>query len=113
MFVTFSLRNPDKDYTDFFVTLRGNALNWWHFIEQTCVVTTYRDADTLAKLLIPHIEKTDSVLVAQITPHEFQGWLPKEAWDWLTDVSNTLNPQLTLASLNDLPPLDFPPLKGK
>jgi hypothetical protein len=104
LLVTFSLRNANKDYTDFFVTLRGNALNWWHFIEQTCVVTTYRDPDALARLLIPHMEKTDSLLVTQITPHQFQGWLPQEAWDWLGDVSNTLNAQLTTGQI-------FKPLK--
>jgi hypothetical protein len=27
----------------------------------------------------PHIEATDSLLVAELTPYDFQGWLPKEA----------------------------------
>jgi len=91
--VTFSLRNPDRDYSQFFVNLRGNAQQWWHFIEQSCVVTTYHDVDTFAKLLVPHIENTDSLLVVEITPHNFQGWLPKEAWEWLHKVSDLKNSQ--------------------
>jgi hypothetical protein len=102
--VTFSLRNPNKDYSQFLVTLRGNAQQWWHFIEQSCVVTTFHDVDTYSKLLLPHIEKTDSLLVVEITPNQFQGWLPKEAWDWLKQVSDQKNAQLALPWAALLPP---------
>ena len=104
LLVTFSLRNQFKDYTSFFVALRGNALNWWHFIEQTCVVSTNHDADSFASQLVPHIETTDSVLVVEIKPHQFQGWLPKAAWDWLTDTSHIIAPQLPLPSFLLPPP---------
>ena len=95
LLITFSLRNPMKNYGQFFVNLRGNALQWWHFIEQTCVVATYLDVNAYSAMLVPHIEKTDSVLVTEITPFQFQGWLPKEAWDWLNTVSKTAT-QLSL-----------------
>lgn len=86
--VTFSLRNPQKNYDPFFVAVRGNALQWWHFIEQSCVVTTNRALHDYVGQLLPHIEETDSLLVVEITPHQFQGWLPQQAWDWLNGVSD-------------------------
>ena len=92
LLVTFSLRNQNKDYNDFFVALRGNAIQWWHFIEQTCVVATEHDANKYGLLLSPHIETTDSLLVAEIKPHQFQGWLPQTAWDWLNKVSDVIQP---------------------
>lgn len=85
--VTFSLRNPNRDYDPFYVAVRGNALQWWHFIEQSCVVTTNYDVNTFAQKLLPYIEKTDSLLVVEITPHVYQGWLPNQAWAWLNQVS--------------------------
>jgi hypothetical protein len=108
LLVTFSLRNTLKNYDDFFVALRGNALNWWHFIEQTCVVSTYLDADSFARKLYPHIEATDSLLVAEIRPHEFQGWLPRAAWDWLNQVSRAASSKPP--TLPGLPP---PPKIGR
>jgi hypothetical protein len=90
LLVTFSLRNATKDYSSFHVTMRGNALNWWHFIEQTCVVSTNHDAHDFALLLYPHLETTDSLLVVEVQPYQFQGWLPKEAWDWFWDTSNKI-----------------------
>jgi hypothetical protein len=102
LIVTFSLRNTSRDYSSFFVALRGNAIQWWHFIEQTCVVTTFDEVATLANKLRPHIEATDSLLVAKLAPEMCDGWLPREAWEWLNGVRP---PDI------DLPKV-FPPLKG-
>lgn len=102
LLVTFSLRNRNKDYSQFFVSLRGNAYQWWHFIEQTCVVVTRHNVSSYAQQLIPHLEDTDSLFIVKIKPYEFQGWLPKEAWDWLTSVSG-------LVDLPPLPPRPAPP----
>jgi hypothetical protein len=44
--------------------------------------------------LVPHIETTDSLLVVKVVPHEFQGWLPTAAWQWLSAVSDSGLPQL-------------------
>jgi hypothetical protein len=88
LLVTFSLRDAQRDYSQFFVALRGNCLQWWHYIEQTCVVATYLSHNQFASKLLPHILATDSLLVVNVEPHQFQGWLPKAAWDWLHSVSS-------------------------
>jgi hypothetical protein len=103
--VTFSLRNKSKDYAPFFVAVRGNALQWWHFIEQSCVVTTNHDVNSYAHQLLPYIEATDSLLVVAITPHEFQGWLPQQAWSWLNQVSEVKESGKSIA------PFFLPPSK--
>ena len=110
LLVTFSLRNPSKDYSGFFVAIRGNALNWWHFIEQSCVVSTTHDADAFARLLFPHLETSDSVLVVEIKPHQFQGWLPQAAWEWLNQTSDKIAPVKVLdGQWLPLPKLPKPP----
>ncbi|MBZ5541097.1 MAG: hypothetical protein LAN61_11335 [Acidobacteriia bacterium] len=90
LLVTFALRDPNKVYDPFFVELRGNSLNWMHFIEQTCLVSSHLDEDAMTKKLIQHIEATDSLIVVKIEPHQFNGWLPQAAWDWLHSVSNQI-----------------------
>jgi hypothetical protein len=90
LLVTFSLRNPEKDYDPFFVTVRGNALNWLHFIEQTIIVSTPLDPQQLSEQLYPHLERSDSLLVARVSPHDFQGWLPAQVWSWLKEVSEKI-----------------------
>ena len=111
LLVTFSLRNLNKDYNSFFVTVRGNVYNWWHFIEQTIVVSTSFDAESFAHLLYPHLETTDSLLVVEIQPHQFQGWLPKAAWDWLWNTSWKIAEEKKLLSSETVPSVLPPPPK--
>jgi hypothetical protein len=91
LLVTFALQGEPENYEQFFVTLRGSVLQWWHFIAQTCVVATNLTANQLSARLLPHVnQQTDFFMVAELKPHEFQGWLPKVAWDWFNQVSNVI-----------------------
>jgi hypothetical protein len=83
LLVTFALRNAQKDYDSFFVTLRGNSAQWLHYIDSTFVVYTPYSPDDLVKRLVPHFEPTDSVIIVPVTS-PLNGWLPKDAWDWIT-----------------------------
>src|SRR5712692_9182087 len=83
LIIAFALRNPLKDYSEFFVLLRGSALNWWHYIEQVCVVTTYLDETSLTLRLAPPIEPTDSLLVSRVFSYCMNGWLPADSWSAL------------------------------
>jgi hypothetical protein len=84
LIINYALRNRLKDYAPFFATIKGNCNQWWHFLESTFIVSTDSSADEFAKLLYPHIEATDALLVARLQK-DHQGWLQKEAWDWLND----------------------------
>lgn len=107
LLVTFALRNPNKDYSDFFVSLRGNSINWWHFIEQTTIVTARMNADDFAQKLYPHMEVADSLLVFEVDLSKAQGWLPKMAWDWLVVASDKVSKEKTaeIAVFTPLPKL--------
>jgi hypothetical protein len=109
--VTFSLRNQARDYNQFFVALRGNALQWWHFIEQTCVITTTLDIRSLTNALLPYIEATDSLLIIPMTPHQMQGWLPTNAWEWLNQVSEAIAPTKPALPSFTMPPAPIVPRK--
>jgi hypothetical protein len=82
LIITFAHNSPAKDYTSFFEAIKSNANEWWHFMESTWIVTTHHSANEFARLLYPHILNTDYLLVARLS-NEYQGWLPKDAWDWL------------------------------
>lgn len=110
LLVTFALTNPGKDYDPFFVTLRGSVLQWWHFIAQTCVVATNQTVNELSAQLLPHIDQqTDFFVVVELQPHQFQGWLPKAAWDWFNQVSREIQQQRRPQFPAHLPP---PPRLG-
>ena len=82
MVITHALNNKFRDYTPFFDAIKNNSENWWHYFDTTWIVSTPHGADAYARLLYPHMDTTDRLLVVKITPDK-QGWLTKEAWDWL------------------------------
>jgi hypothetical protein len=93
LLVTFSLRNPLKNYESFLVTLRGNARQWCHYIEQTMIVLTPYSQSDLYHKLIPHIETNDSLLIVPMPDAtQLSGMLPKEAWEWIHAVSMARKP---------------------
>lgn len=85
LLVNYALRNANKDYSNLFATIKNNSKKWWHYLDGTWIVDTNDSADAFAKKLYPFIEKSDGLLVVKIT-REHQGWLPKDAWDWLNDL---------------------------
>ena len=82
LLVSFALRNAQRNYDSFFVTLRGNSAQWLHYIDSAVVVYTPYSPDDLITRLIPHFEATDSVIIVPVT-RPLNGWLPQEAWDWI------------------------------
>jgi hypothetical protein len=48
----------------------------------TWLVDTSLDAQGIWDRLAPHVDKSDFVLVIGVT-REYQGWLPKDAWEWI------------------------------
>ena len=84
LIVNYALNNRSRNYTPLFEAIKNNSVQWWHYLESTWVVNTNLSANDFAFRLLSHIETTDHLLVARLT-REHQGWLPKEAWDWLND----------------------------
>jgi hypothetical protein len=56
--------------------------DWWHHIENSYLIASALDVNSLYNLIFPGVPKR-YLLVIEIDPSNAQGWLPKEAWDWL------------------------------
>ena len=51
-------------------------------MQSTWLVITAETPDQVWKRLEPHIDKNDYLLVIEVRDN-VQGWLPKDAWDWI------------------------------
>ena len=61
-----------------------NSNNWWHYIDDTWLISTNESAQDLWRRIAPKFVKSDNVLIVEITKgHTRQGWLAKEAWAWI------------------------------
>ena len=72
-----SAPEPDK----VFETIKSQG-QWWHYLKSTWLVYTSKTVQEVAEALRPHVSARGLVLVTELR-RPYQGWLPKEAWEWI------------------------------
>lgn len=92
LIVTYDLRTP-KDYHDFYEAIKaqGEQGKWWHYMSSTWLLSTTKAPQAVFDAIHPHLDKQDLVFVCEMTPN-YQGWLPKPAWDWIASEFPAVNP---------------------
>ena len=79
--VNYDLKKPGQNYNDLHEAIKGCG-TWWHHLGSTWLVDTNLSAAGIWSRLEPHVDKNDSFLVIGVTA-DYQGWLPKDAWEWI------------------------------
>jgi hypothetical protein len=60
---------------------------WWHYIDNVYIVKTSLSEDAISEM-IRDTTKEANLLVIKVNIKDSQGWLPKEAWDWIKSEGN-------------------------
>ena len=81
LLIAYDLNKPGQDYSGLHDEIKKADL-WWHYLESTWIISTNLSPNTWTDRLRKHIDKNDHVLVIEVCDN-FNGWLPKKAWDWL------------------------------
>ena len=79
--VTYDLNRPGQNYPKLSAALKDSPY-WWHYLTSTWLIATNETADQLWDRISSTVDKSDEVLVIRVCA-ESQGWLSKEAWDWI------------------------------
>lgn len=80
LIVTYDLKGF-QDYSELFAKIREQG-PWWHYMTTTWLVDTTKSPQDVSVALRPLMGPQDFLLVAEMG-RNYQGWLPKEAWDWI------------------------------
>lgn len=83
LLITYWLKNESKDYAGLFAVLLSGK--WWHYIESTWLIKTEESVDSWSDKIRAVVDPKDFFLVVDITGKPYNGWLPKEAWDWINE----------------------------
>ena len=79
--INYDLRKPGADYQALFDEIKRSQ-TWWHYLESTWLVVTQETPDQIWSRLVKYVDKNDYLLIIEIRDN-CQGWLPKDAWDWI------------------------------
>lgn len=84
LLVTYQLKNPSKDYKDFYEALKS-APKWWHYLDSTWLIVTEETPKIWYNKIESKIEKgKDSVLFIEVE-NNYYGLLPRNSWDWIKE----------------------------
>jgi len=91
LIITYDLKTP-KDYHDFYEAIKaqGEQGKWWHYMASTWLLSTNKTPQQVADAIRPHLDQQDLFFVCELSPN-YQGWLPKPAWDWIHSELATRN----------------------
>ncbi len=83
LIVTYNLKAASTAYTKFYDTLKAQG-QWWHYLPSTWLIYTNHTPEQVGDALRAHIFSGDHVFVGTLQ-NGYNGWLPKDAWQWLRD----------------------------
>lgn len=72
-----------KKFHDTLISTKG-IINWWHYLESSYIIIT--NASISAKNVSEFVSENmpnKGFLVCELNLKNHNGWLPKEAWDWI------------------------------
>jgi hypothetical protein len=79
--ISYDLKVPGKDYGGLYAALKSST-KWWHYLESSWLIYTTETTQALWDRLASYITKGDRLLIIEVRDN-CQGWLPKDAWDWI------------------------------
>jgi len=81
LIVTYNLKGAATSYTQFYESLKAQGA-WWHYMPSTWLIFTNKTPEEMTAALRTHIQTGDHLFIGTLQDG-YNGWLPKDAWDWL------------------------------
>ncbi|MDU5083010.1 hypothetical protein [uncultured Tissierella sp.] len=84
--ISCNLKNKDKNYENLYGKIKESSYDnaWWHYLDSTWIIKSDLSLSEITSNLTSTIDKNDCLLVIEVK-NTYNGWLPKDAWDYLRD----------------------------
>lgn len=83
--ISYDLNKVGQNYEALYEAIKSASYNntWMHYLESTWIIKSYLSAEKIYEIIKPVVDDNDSFIIMEITKNYF-GWLPKEAWEYLS-----------------------------
>ena len=84
---------PNKDYKQIHKGLDdvSEITDWWHFISNTYLIISELPIKDLGPRLREILKQNTHILI-EVKLDQYEGLLPKQAWEWIVSRSKSLSP---------------------
>ena len=84
--INYDLNHPGQNYSGLYGAIKSCG-SWRHYLDSHWLVDTNLTAREIWDRLAPHVDDNDRFFIVGIT-RDYSGWLPKEAWQWISSRIN-------------------------
>lgn len=82
LLIAYDLNAPGQNYAGLIQTLQGFA-EWCRPLESTWVIKSSQQPTAIRDLLLTKVDRTDEILVVDITGDDWASWLSERVNNWL------------------------------
>ena len=76
-----------NDYSNLYEIIKS-ADGWWHYLESFWIISSSEGIEYWCERLKNEINSGDRFIVIEIEEGKTNGWLPKDAWEWIKKNTN-------------------------
>lgn len=84
--ISYDLQTPGKDYNSLYNILKS-APGWAHYLESTWFISSNESLEFWHEKIKNVIDANDNFFIVDISDSGSDGWLPRNAWEWLNSHS--------------------------
>lgn len=79
--ISYDLNRAGQDYSGLYQKIKECG-TWWHYLDSTWLLSSSKTAQQIYNHVKGSIDNNDRILIIKVT-NEYQGYLTKEAWEWI------------------------------
>ena len=81
--IAYDLKRPEHEYVGLFDAIRATGSTHWHYMDSTWIVVSTQSALQITKALWTHMNKSDKLLVIEVTDKAAWAGFNEKSSDWL------------------------------
>lgn len=84
--ITYDLKKSGQNYNALYDAIKSASYNdtWMHYLDSTWIIKSNLSVQQVSDKIKQAVDDNDSFIVIEVVKN-YQGWLPTEAWDYLTN----------------------------
>lgn len=84
--ITYDLNSTGQKYQDVIQAIKDASTGaWCTFWKSSYLIKSYLTADQISDKITPHLDSNDRMLVIEVKPTNYQGWLRQSDWEYIKE----------------------------
>lgn len=82
--ITYDLKSSGQNYDDVIQSIKDASIGTWcTYWKSSFLLKSNLTANQISEKITPFLDANDSLIIVEVRPSNYQGWLSQEQWDFI------------------------------